>query len=101
MAFPCQVPQRRMAPFAAQPEGTGLFLRDVSLLDGSFGTTKLRVSRLASRKNGLRRGRVVVSTGPMVSPRAGRSPPASGRHPAPATGAPARHRAPGRRGRPG
>ncbi|AJE19924.1 Hypothetical protein Achr_4180 [Azotobacter chroococcum NCIMB 8003] len=32
MAFPCQVPQRRMAPFAAQPAGTGLFLRGASLL---------------------------------------------------------------------
>ncbi|NTY18159.1 hypothetical protein FCN13_06300 [Pseudomonas sp. UMC631] len=32
MVPPCQVPQRRMAPFAAQPEGTGLFLCGTSLL---------------------------------------------------------------------
>ncbi|MBK3879517.1 hypothetical protein GFK97_01975 [Pseudomonas stutzeri] len=31
MVFPCQVPQRRMAPFAAQPEGPGLFLRGAAL----------------------------------------------------------------------
>ena len=31
--FPCQVPQRRMASFYAQPEGPGLFLRDAALLD--------------------------------------------------------------------
>ncbi len=32
MALPCQVPQRRMAPFDAQPFGPGLFLRDAALL---------------------------------------------------------------------
>ncbi|PTU76711.1 hypothetical protein DBO86_23715 [Pseudomonas indoloxydans] len=37
MVVPCQVPQRRMAPFAAQPEGPGQFLRGALLLDGSFG----------------------------------------------------------------
>jgi hypothetical protein len=30
--FPCQVTQRRMASFAAQPEGTGQFLRDTAFL---------------------------------------------------------------------
>jgi len=29
--FPCQVPQRRVATFAAQPFGPGLFLRDAAL----------------------------------------------------------------------
>src|SRR5690606_9295514 len=29
---PCQVPQRRMALFAAQPEGPGLFLREAAFL---------------------------------------------------------------------
>ncbi|MWV18062.1 hypothetical protein F3I16_18635 [Pseudomonas sp. L-22-4S-12] len=29
---PCQVPQQRMAPFAAQPEGTGPAWRRPSLL---------------------------------------------------------------------
>ncbi|MWV12415.1 hypothetical protein F3I62_09940 [Pseudomonas sp. R-28-1W-6] len=37
MVFPCQVPQRRMAIFSAQPEGTGQFLRGTSLLDSLFG----------------------------------------------------------------
>jgi len=32
MALPCQVPQRRMALFAAQPFGPGLFLRDAAFL---------------------------------------------------------------------
>ncbi|HAQ73007.1 MAG TPA: hypothetical protein DCR66_03365 [Pseudomonas sp.] len=32
MAFPCQVLQRRMAIFAAQPFGPGLFLCDAALL---------------------------------------------------------------------
>jgi len=31
MAGPYQVPQRRVATFAAQPEGPGLFLRDAAL----------------------------------------------------------------------
>ncbi|WP_312713731.1 hypothetical protein, partial [Stutzerimonas nitrititolerans] len=31
-SFPCQVPQRRMALFAAQPFGPGLFLRDAAFL---------------------------------------------------------------------
>src|SRR5690606_24795456 len=30
-SFPCQVPQRRMAIFAAQPQGPGLFLRGAAL----------------------------------------------------------------------
>src|SRR5690606_10076030 len=30
--FPCQVPQRRMATFAAQPKGPGLFLREAAFL---------------------------------------------------------------------
>ncbi|RMI02292.1 hypothetical protein EA795_05235 [Stutzerimonas nitrititolerans] len=30
--FPCQVLQRQLAPFPAQPFGPGLFLRDVALL---------------------------------------------------------------------
>ncbi|TBU81984.1 hypothetical protein DNK06_05550 [Pseudomonas daroniae] len=29
---PCQVPQRRLAPFAAQPGGPGQFLRAAALL---------------------------------------------------------------------
>src|SRR5690606_10192972 len=32
MVNPCQVSQRRMAPFAAQPLGPGLFLRDAAFL---------------------------------------------------------------------
>ncbi|RMH98731.1 hypothetical protein EA795_17210 [Stutzerimonas nitrititolerans] len=31
-SLPCQVPQRRMATFAAQPFGPGLFLRDAAFL---------------------------------------------------------------------
>ncbi|RMH98827.1 hypothetical protein EA795_16235 [Stutzerimonas nitrititolerans] len=31
MAFPCQVLQRQLAPFPAQPFGPGLFLRDAAL----------------------------------------------------------------------
>jgi hypothetical protein len=38
MVIPWQVPQQRMAPFDAQPAGTGLFLRAALLLDSSFGT---------------------------------------------------------------
>ncbi|TCD21520.1 hypothetical protein E0D86_13050 [Pseudomonas sp. IC_126] len=32
MVLPCEVPQRRMATFAAQPFGQGLFLRDAAFL---------------------------------------------------------------------
>jgi len=32
MVIPWQVPQRRMAPFDAQPFGPGLFLRDAAFL---------------------------------------------------------------------
>src|SRR5690606_3762528 len=56
MAFPCQVLQRRMAIFAAQPFGPGLFLCDAAY-SSLIWMTKLRSLCLASRKNRLRRGR--------------------------------------------
>ncbi|KAB0546197.1 hypothetical protein F7R01_22440 [Pseudomonas argentinensis] len=34
--FPCQVLQRRMARFLAQPAGPGPFCRDAAFLAGSF-----------------------------------------------------------------
>ncbi|RMH97389.1 hypothetical protein EA795_18880 [Stutzerimonas nitrititolerans] len=55
-SLPCQVLQRQLAPFPAQPEGPGLFLRD-AVTRRLFGTTKLRFSCLASRKNRRRRAR--------------------------------------------
>ncbi|TXI33501.1 MAG: hypothetical protein E6Q69_06290 [Aquipseudomonas alcaligenes] len=41
-----------MAPFAAQPEGTGRFLRTAVLLDGSFSRLNFASRALPCAKNG-------------------------------------------------
>src|SRR5690606_10461191 len=57
-SLPCQVPQRRMATFAAQPFGPGLFLRDTAFLVVYLEPPNFTPRALPRAKNRRRRGRV-------------------------------------------
>ncbi|KAB0550967.1 hypothetical protein F7R01_07135 [Pseudomonas argentinensis] len=52
MVFPCQVLQRRMARFPAQPEGPGPFCRDATFLAGSFSPLNFAAHALPRGKTG-------------------------------------------------
>ncbi|PWU31840.1 hypothetical protein DK254_05095 [Pseudomonas sp. RW407] len=56
MVAPCQVPQRRMATFSAQPEGTGLFRRAAAhpSYDCATGSRQVPYSRWNRRRRGPR-----------------------------------------------
>src|SRR5690606_6759791 len=77
--FPCQVPQRRLAIFAAQPEGPGLFLRDAAFLvadveQPNFAPRALPRAKTGSGPDARRREQALAaarlaSTCPLKAPR--------------------------------
>ncbi|PNG04501.1 hypothetical protein CXK94_22005 [Stutzerimonas stutzeri] len=66
MVVPCQVPQRRMALFDAQPFGPGLFLRDAVLLAVRLGPPNFTARALPRAKTGAGAAVNETSTDPRV-----------------------------------
>ncbi|TBU88659.1 hypothetical protein DNK34_20685 [Pseudomonas dryadis] len=66
MVFPCQVLQRRMARFPAQPVGPGPFCRDTAFLAGSFGQPNFAARALPRGKTGS--GAVVLKRQQTLGP---------------------------------